>query len=146
MRILLGTLIFTVFISFSIIAAPMASMVKSENIDWYFFKRIKLGKLSFLFDFKNKMHIKEDGIITPYFLSILKAYVCVIIMIILIAIYFIFYFKSIETIDKTLPTLIAICVCIDLLLELIITITAEILCKKRKKDLDKQEYKNVFKK
>lgn len=123
----------------------MASMAKSEGISWSVFKRVYLGKLSFLFDFKDKCNIRKDGIITPYFLMILKAYICVITIITMIIIYFIFCFDTIETIDKTPLIWIAISVGVNEVLDAIILITANILSKKRSVDLDKQEHKDIFK-
>lgn len=147
MRSLILTLMAVVLCAWSAISLPIALMTKSEGINKGVFKHIKLGKISFLFDVKNRNYVKEVGIITPFFLMLIKGYIVIVVMVVMSIIYFTVCFDSIATMGYQLLTWITISFVTNEIVDLVILIATRIISKKRGRSFDKYEgkrYKRLF--
>ena len=143
MRILIGTIIFILAYSIGSILLRHSTMAKSEDIEWGVFKRVRVGKLSFLFDFRNKNRVRNEGIITPFFVMFLIGYATILALITMTIVYFTVHFEGIAEMDFTLLIWAGICAATDFISDAILVMTTVFVSKQRRKKMDNLKYKNL---
>ena len=126
-------LIILLIISYLLIFLPISVGINSKGIEKVYFKTIHVGKFAFLFGNSKRYPIKKTGIITPFFILQILAYITVVLM-------WIGYIICAVIFEESEPIFFAGCGCLISLIELlIIGVSARRISTKRKLERDKTQ-------
>lgn len=135
-RLFVLGLIILLIVSYVQIFLPISVGINSKGIEKAYFKAIHVGKFAFLFGNSKRYPIKKSGIITPFFIMQILAYITVILM-------WIAYVICAIIFEKNEPIFFAACGCVISLIDLfIIGVSARRISTKRKLERDKTQRQN----